>query len=215
MNPTETKWSVWRARLYLFALWLVRVDPELLSGCPMIDRFQTVSKALLLGAVGCIALFAWGAFFFLFWPFYVALPLTALAVLWIVLMDQFIGAARWALHGILANPAKARGLGRVVLVRLGIGLVTSFATSFSATLAINHAGIEEQLQTDRDAKNAAKRAEGEADKTRLRAMMLGELDSEARQAGTAAVAAQDRLDAARREAGAARDAATAADLAAN
>jgi len=94
MNNTTTQNSAgnsaW-ARFMLFLHWLVRVDPEILSGCPMIDRFQMVSKAVLLATVAGIALFAWGAFFLMFWPFYVALPLTVLVVVWIVMIDQFMG----------------------------------------------------------------------------------------------------------------------------
>jgi len=209
--------SLWRGRLMYFVYWLVRVDPELLSGCPTIDSFQTISKAALLVAVAGIALFAWGAFFLLFWPVWIAIPLTLVVVVWIVLIDQFMGAARWTLHGVLAAPGKGRGLTRhgTVILRLVIGVVTASATSFSATMAINHATIDEQLQTDRDAKNAAKRAEGEADKARLREMMLGEWDAEVRQAGAAVAAAQSRLDTARLAVNVARSQITAADLAAN
>lgn len=186
-----------RARLIYFLYWLVRVDPEVLTGCPTIDRFQTISKAVLLCAVAGIAVFSWGAFFFLFWPWYVAAPLTALALVWIVLIDQFIGAARWVLQGVLAVPGRARVFTAAVFVRLAIGLVTATATSFSATLALNHATIDEQLQETRDAKNAAKREAGEAEKARLRQAMLGARDAEVKQASAEIDAMNARLEAAR------------------
>ena len=216
-SEKDSRRSLWRGRVMYFVYWLVRVDPELLSGCPTIDSFQTISKAALLFAVACIALFAWGAFFLLFWPVWIALPLTLTVVVWIVLIDQFMGAARWTLHGVLAVPGKGRGLARhgTVILRLVIGVVTASATSFSATMAINHATIDEQLQTDRDAKNAAKRAAGEADKARLRQIMLGERDAEVRQAADAVEAVQGRLDSARRARDEASGAVTAADLVAN
>ena len=154
----------WRERGQLFVHWLVRTDPELMSGCPAIDRFHMQAKAALLAAVAGIALFAWGAFLLLFWPFYVALPLLCPIIVWIVLIDQFMGSARWALQGILSAPAARRQfalsgaviLGLVInngplLLRLGIGIVTASATSWSATMAINYATIARQEEKDRNA----------------------------------------------------------------
>jgi hypothetical protein len=113
MNEGKSDWASGRVpnRLLYFLHWLVRVDPELMSGCPTIDRFQAISKAVLLCAVVGIAAFAWGAFFGLFWPFYIALPLTAVVIVWIAIIDQTMGAARWALQGILAVPGRGHAFG--------------------------------------------------------------------------------------------------------
>jgi hypothetical protein len=197
MNDGNTPARGIRTRLMRFLWWLVRVDPELLAGCPTIDRFQMLSKAVLLCAVAGIAMFAWGGFFFLFWPWYVAVPLTAVAIVWIVLLDQFMGAARWALQGVLAAPGKARMLSAAIVVRIAVGLVTASATALSATLALNHATIDEQLQEIRDTKNAAKRTAGEAEKARLRQTMLGAADAEVKQATAELEAVNARLEAAR------------------
>jgi hypothetical protein len=182
-----------------FVYWLVRVDPEILSGCPTIDRFQTYSKALLLCAVGGIAFFAWGGFFAWFWPVYVALPLTVIVVVWIILIDQIMGASRWALQGVLAPPkARAFGLSAALILRLAIGLVTASATSISATMLISHAKIEAQIQKNRDAENAAKRAAGEAEKKQASQNLLGGRDAEVKAASAEVASINDKLDAARR-----------------
>jgi hypothetical protein len=184
-------------RLMLFLHWLVRVDPDILTGCPTIDRFHFISKAVLLSAVAGIALFAWGAFFFGFWPVYIAVPLTFVTIVWIVLIDQFMGAARWALQGVLAVPGKAKLLNGAVILRLGIGLVTASATSFSANMAINHATIAAQEQKDRDAANAEKRAAAEAEKARLWQSMLGADDAAVKQAEAELRGLKKQLDTAR------------------
>ena len=94
---TMTDWEparpVARSRLMHFFCWLVRVDPEILADCPTIDRFQVISKAVLLLAVAGIALVAWGGFFLQFWPLWVALPLTLLVVTWVVIIDQVMGSS--------------------------------------------------------------------------------------------------------------------------
>ena len=166
-----------------FIWWLVRVDPELLAGCPTIDRFQMISKAVLLAAVAGIAVFAWGGFFAQFWPPYIALPLTVVVIVWIVMIDQIMGASRWALQGVLAVPSGRTWALNVALVfRLAIGGVTSLATSYSATMLISHATIAAQEQSDRDGANAAKRAAGEAEKAQAWQGMLGARDAEVKQA---------------------------------
>jgi hypothetical protein len=197
MNDSEPGRRVWMKSTMAFLHWLVRVDPEILSGCPTIDRYFYISKAVLLSAVGGIAVFAWGAFFCQFWALYIAIPLTALAIVWIVLIDQFMGAARWALQGVLAVPGKARALGGAVILRLGIGIVTATATSFSANMAINHATIAAQQQKDRDGENAAKRRAGEEEKARLWQSMLGADDAAVKQAAAEESGVKKQLDAAR------------------
>src|SRR5579862_6234846 len=109
MNNSELARRVELSRFMLFLHWLVRIDPEILSGCPRIDYFQMISKAVLLSAVGCVALFAWGGFFGQFWPLCVAVPLTLVVVIIILMIDQFLGSARWFLQGVLRVPGKARG----------------------------------------------------------------------------------------------------------
>ena len=181
-----------------FVWWLVRVDPELLAGCPTIDRFQMISKAVLLAAVAGIAVFAWGGFFAQFWPPYIALPLTVVVIVWIVMIDQIMGASRWALQGVLAVPSGRKWALNVALVfRLAIGGVTSLATSYSATMLISHATIAAQEQSNRDGANAAKRAAGEAEKAQAWQGMLGARDAEVKQADAAIAAITGRLDAAR------------------
>jgi hypothetical protein len=197
MNNSERDRSTWTARLMLFLHWLVRVDPDILTGCPTIDRFHFISKAVLLSAVAGIALFAWGAFFFGFWPVYIAGPLTLVTIVWIVLIDQFMGAARWTLQGVLSVPGKARRLNGAVILRLAIGLVTASATSFSANMAINHATIAAQQQKDRDAENAAKRKAAEEEKARLWEAMLGADDAAVKQASAEEGGVKKELDAVR------------------
>lgn len=197
MNESEAGPRVWINWIRAFPHWLVRVDPEILSGCPTIDRFHFISKAVLLSAVASIALFAWGAFFFGFWPVYIAAPLTLVTIVWIVLIDQFMGAARWALQGVLAVPGKVRFLNGAVILRLAIGLVTASATSFSANIAINHATIAAQEQRDRDTANAEKRAAAEAEKARLWQSMLGADDAAVKQAAAEESGVKKQLEAAR------------------
>ena len=69
-----------------------------------------ISKAVLLAAVAGIAVFAWGGFFVQFWPVYIALPLTVVVIVWIVMIDQIMGASRWALQGVLAVPGQEVGV---------------------------------------------------------------------------------------------------------
>jgi hypothetical protein len=196
LPPSRAQFS----RLQLFLFWLVRVDPDILATCPRIDHYQQISKAVLLLAIAGIALFAWGGFFAQFWPFYIALPLTLVVIVWIVMIDQIMGASRWALRGVLATPGKAfmLGISAAFVFRLLLGGVTSSATSYSATMLMNRATIAAQLQKDRDAENAAKRIEGEAEKTRLRRSMLGSRDDEVKQLSDAIKAIDDQLDADRR-----------------
>jgi hypothetical protein len=183
-----------------FLCWVVRVDPELLVTCPTIDHFQVISKAILLCTVGGIALFSWGGFFGQFWPFYYAVPVTALMMVWIVVMDQTMGAARWALQGVLAVPGKARffGLSAALLLRVVMGGVTAWATSYSATMLMCHATIEAQLQKDRDDANAAKRASGTAEKAELWQSILGARDAEVKRAEADIRSIGEELDARRR-----------------
>ena len=199
MSDREPKRRVWISRLMLFVHWLVRVDPEILSGCPAIDRFQAYSKAVLLAAVASIALIAWGGFFLWFAPFYFAVPLTVVVVVWIVVIDQIIGASRWALQGVLAPPKASKiGINAALVLRLVIGVVTASATSISGTMLFSHAKIEAQEEKTRDSENAAKRAAGDADKAQAWQSMLGALDAEVKHAGGEVGALNDRLDAARR-----------------
>src|ERR1700694_893932 len=125
MNNSKPAGRAWLSRLMLFLHWLVRVDPEILSGCPTIDRFHFISKAVLLSAVAGIALVAWGGFFGQFWPWYVTVPLTLLVIVWIVVIDQSMGASRWKLQGVLAVAGKIRPLNGAVILRLVIGGVTA------------------------------------------------------------------------------------------
>src|SRR4051812_30131275 len=108
MNNNEPVRRVELSWFMLFLHWLVRVDPELLSGCPRIDQFHFISKAVLLTCVGGIALFTWGGFFFQFLPYYVAIPVTLLVVTIVVVIDQFLGACHWFLQGILRVPGTVR-----------------------------------------------------------------------------------------------------------
>jgi hypothetical protein len=183
-----------------FLCWLVRVDPELLATCPTIDKFQVVSKAILLGAVGGIALCSWGGFFTQFSPIYFALPVTIVVVVWIVVMDQTMGAARWVLQGVLAVRGKALvfGLSAALLMRLAMGGVTSWGTSYSATMLMCSSTIAAQLQKDRDETNAAKRATGAGDKAQLWQSILGALDAEVKRAEADIRSISEELDARRR-----------------
>jgi hypothetical protein len=204
-------WVQWlRLLIWKFVHWLVRVDPEVMSGCPTIDRFQMQSKALLLGAVAGIALFSWGSFLLLFFPWFIALPLLCPVMMWIVLIDQFIGSAHWKLQGIL-RPAAKRRLGALTLavmlglmgsiaplvLRLGIGGVTSWATATSATMAMSHATIEAEEEKERHEANAALRAGGEAEKQQIRRDMLGSEDAAVKEASDALKALNKQIDAAR------------------
>lgn len=190
MNPMKHAGGIgWRARLQLFLYWLVRVDPEVMTGCPVIDRFHMQAKAALLLAVATIAVFAWGAYLLLFWPWYIELPLLCPIIVWIVLIDQFMGSAHWKLQGILRRPGSRQALigwavilgvlaGNATLVlRLGIAVVTSSATAFSATMAMDHETIAAQEEKDRNEANAALRANGEAEKQQIWRDMLGADDA--------------------------------------
>ena len=112
---------------------------------------------MLLAAVAGIAVFAWGGFFGQFWPVYIALPLTVVVIVWIVMIDQIMGASRWALQGVLAVP-KARELDAECRAGLSPGdrRHHALATSYSATMLISYATIDAQEQSDRDDANAAK-----------------------------------------------------------
>jgi len=200
MNSSEPARHVEPSWFMLFLHWLVRIDPEILSGCPTIDRYQMISKAVLLSAVGCVALFAWGAFFCQFWPLYVAVPLTLVVVIIIVMLDQFLGSSRWFLQGVLRVPGKARGelLSAVLILRLVIAGVTSYATSTSAMMSMSAATIHAEEQKERDATNTAKLAAGAAEKTRTRQMMLGALDAEVSRTRAEVDAISSQLDETRR-----------------
>ena len=200
MNNSEPARRVELSWFMLFLHWLVRADPEILSGCPTIDRYQMISKVVLLSAVGSVALFAWGAFFFQFWPCYVAVPLTLMVVIIIVMLDQFLGSSRWFLQGVLRAPGKGRGelLSAVVILRLVIAGVTSYATSNGAMMAMSAATIQAEEQKARDAENAAKQAAGAAEKAQTRQMMLGALDAEVKQTTAEVSTISAQLDAARR-----------------
>lgn len=200
----------WRDRFRLAVHWLVRIDPELMSGCPALDRFHMQAKAVLLLAVAGIALFAWGAFLLLFYPWYIALPLLCPIMVWIVMIDQFMGSARWNLQGVLKPPAKPRQLvfswvvilglltdNGPVFLRLGIASVTSGATSLSATIAVNHATIARQEDEDRDTENAARRAAGEREKQQTWRDILGADDAAVKQAAAGLDTLKQQIGAAR------------------
>jgi hypothetical protein len=193
----DQKHAGWRARLRLFLYWLVRVDPEIMSGCPAIDRFQAQAKAFLLSAVATIAVFAWGAFLLLFWPWYIALPMLVPIIVWIVLIDQFCGSAHWKLQGILRRPVTRQALfgwavilgflasNAILVLRLGIAVVTSSATAYSATMAMSYQTILQQEEKDRNQANDALRATGEVRKQQTWRDMLGADDAAVKEAGTA------------------------------
>jgi len=172
-----------RGWIVLFIHWLGRTDPEVMAGCPAIDRFHMQAKAALLLAVAGIALFSWGAFLLLFFPWFIALPLLCPIMVWIVLLDQFMGSSHWRLQGILRTKTSQFAFSWVVIfglianngtlaLRLGIAAVTSSATALSATMAMNHATIEGQEERDRNEANAALRAAGEAEKQQIHRDML-------------------------------------------
>jgi Domain of unknown function (DUF4407) len=200
----------WRARLQLFLYWLVRVDPEVMTGCPVIDRFHMQAKAALLLAVASIAVFAWGAFLLLFWPWYIALPLLCPIIVWMVLLDQAMGSANWKLQGILRRPGSRQALlGWAVILglvasnatlglRLGIAGVTSSATAYSATMAMSHETIAAQEEKDRNEANAALRANGEAEKQQRWRDMLGADDAAVKEAAAALEKLQQQIADARK-----------------
>jgi hypothetical protein len=199
----------WRARLLYWFYFLVRVDPEIISGCPAIDRFQIISKALLLMAVATIAVFAWGAFLLLFFPWYIALPMLVPIVAFLVLIDQFMGSANWKLQGILRRPKTRQALlgwaailgilasNATLGLRFGIAVVTSSATAYSATMVLNKETIAAQEEKDRNEANAALRAQGEAEKKQLWQDMLGADDAAVKQAADERDALTKQIEAAR------------------
>jgi Domain of unknown function (DUF4407) len=198
-----------RAKVLRFFCGLVRYDPEILSSCPTIDRYQMLSKAALLLAIAGIALFVWAAFLLLFMPWY-ALPLLVPILAWILLIDQFMGSAHWKLQGILRRPAtRQAAFGWVMILgliadnatlglRLAIAAVTSSATAYSATLSLSHDTIAAQEEKDRNDANAALRAQGEADKQQAWRDMLGADDAAVKDAAAALEKLQQQIAEARR-----------------
>jgi Domain of unknown function (DUF4407) len=226
MDDNQKQAGRMRARLRLFLYWLVRVDPELMSGCPAIDRFQVQAKAFLLLAVATIAVFAWGAFLLLFLPWY-GLPLLIPIIVWIVLIDQFCGSAHWKLQGILRRPVTRKAIfGWAVILgflagistlalRLGIAVVTSSATSYSATMAMSYATIAQQEQKDRNLANDALRAGGEARKQQTWRDMLGADDAAVKEAAAALETLKQQIARARNNRESAASAQTASQVSAD
>jgi Domain of unknown function (DUF4407) len=217
----------WREWVRLFLYWLVRCDPEVMSGCPAIDRFHMQAKAVLLLAVATIAVFAWGAFLLLFWPWYIALPVLCPIIVWIVLIDQFMGSAHWKLQGILRRPGSRWALlgwavilgflasNATLALRLGIAAVTSSATAYSATMAMSHATIEAELEKERNEANDALRAKGEAEKQQRWRDMLGADDAAVKKAAAERDALKKQIADARKNRESAAGAAADAELMAN
>ena len=106
-------------------------------------------------------LFAWGAFFLQFWPFYVAGAADPRSGDH-HRDDRIPRASRWFLQGVLRVPGKARHelLSAVLILRLVVAGITSYATSNSAMLSMSAATIQQEQQKIRDATNAAKRTAG-------------------------------------------------------
>jgi len=181
--------------MYLIC-WLVRADPEILAGCPTIDKFYVVSRALLLLVTACIALFTWGGFWGQFWPAHIAVPLTVLVVFWVLLTDQIMAAARLHLTDILKGPNRARMFGVSAVIRLTLGIVTSTVTSYSATLLLCHESVIARLEQNLHAENARRQITGESEKTEKRAALLGSFDNDLRQATADFSALRDRIKAA-------------------
>ena len=153
---------------------------------------------MLLCVIAGIAVFAWGGFWSLFWPFYIAIPLTLLTVCWITLIDQAIGAAHWRLRGILASPSGgSRMRGVIFFLRLAIGIGTSYCTATSAIMLLSHQTIVAQEARDRDAANAAKRNAAAEEKHQLWKAILGDRDAEVRLANADVTTAATQLEAAR------------------
>ncbi len=200
MQGGEERRGAFSKIMYLIC-WLVRADPDILAGCPVIDRFQIIAKAVLLLAVAGIALFAWGAFLMLFLPWY-AFPLLVPIMVWIVMIDQFMGSAHWKLQGILRRPATRQAVFSWAMIlglladnatlglRLGIAAVTSSATAYSATLSLSHEAILTQEEKDRNAANAALREQGETEKQQIWRDMLGADDAAVKEAAEALKALQ-------------------------
>ena len=192
------------SKIMFLVCWLVRADPDILAGCPVIDRFQIISKAVLLLAVAGIALFAWGAFLLLFLPWY-AFPLLVPIMVWIVMIDQFMGSAHWKLQGILRRPATRQAVFSWAMIfgliadnatlglRLGIAAVTSSATAYSATLSLSHEAILAQEEKDRNEANAALREQGEAEKQQIWRDMLGADDAAVKEEAAALKALQQQI----------------------
>ena len=193
-----------RSKIMYYLCWLVRADPDILAGCPLIDRFQIIAKAVLLLAVAGIALFAWGAFLMLFLPWY-AFPLLIPIMVWIVMIDQFMGSAHWKLQGILRRPPMRQSIFGWAMIfglladnatlglRLGIAAVTSSATAYSATLSLSHEAILAQEEKDRNEANAALRAQGEAEKQEIWRGMLGADDAAVKEAANGFKALQQQI----------------------
>ena len=146
-------------------------------------------------------MFAWGAYLILFLPWY-AFPLLVPIIVWIVLIDQFMGTAHWKLQGILRRPATRQALfGWAIILgvladnatlglRLGIAVVTSSATAYSATMSLSHETIAAQEEKERNEANAALRANGETEKQQIWRDMLGADDAAVKEAAEALKALQ-------------------------
>ena len=107
--------------MYL-ACWLTRRDPELLTYARTVFRFQVASEAILLLTVAGIALITWAAFFAQFFSAYIVVPLTLLAVTWLIIMDQTLAAAGWEPKGVLRENKKGFKFSIVFFIRLSVGL---------------------------------------------------------------------------------------------
>jgi hypothetical protein len=184
-------------RLMYLICWLVRADPDILAEAPVIDKFQVVSRALLLSVTTGISLFTWGAFFGLFLPIYFAVPLTLLIVMWVLLVDQICAAvAGLKLKGILRAAGESTRKFRIsanVVVRLGLAAVNSVVTSFAATQVLLNPSIATQVQKNIVTDNAEIRAAGERDKAAARTMMLGSLERDLTQATTEVTAINEQI----------------------
>jgi len=199
--PPRTVELSWFIR---FIYWLVRYDPEALEGCPTIDRYQMISKAALLLAIGCLSIFTWSGFYGVFLPIFITIPLTLLTVTIVLLIDQFIGSSRWSLKGVMREPGKVWrealiGVMVLLVLRLPIATTLAFATSTAAMIAITDSTTKAIEQKERNADNAAIEAAGAAAKKQAWQTILGPLDAEVKQTAAALSAINGELDAARRK----------------
>lgn len=165
-------------RLLGLACRIARADLDLAVASNHFDRMTIVANAALLLALGVMAAVAWTAFWGVFLPLAIAMPLGLLVACVIFAIDQAIAASDWELAGVLRTEPPNGTYWLKVAVRVLFAFVLAQATATGVTLWMFGETIESHLQEQRSIQNEPIEVEYSRQKEELKAGLLGPLAKE-------------------------------------
>lgn len=134
---------------------ITRADQDLARESNKLDQLAIIWHAIALLTVSLIALICWTAFFSSFLPGWVALLLGLVVGAVIFQLDQAMGASDWELAGVLREEGWGKSFYGRLALRGGVSFLLAQATAMGVCLWLFSGAIDNRLQEQRTAKNAA------------------------------------------------------------